>query len=104
MVWYFPEKTDFFDLKELDCRLLAPRNAFQKLMQTPRGRKLKIHGNIVSVTADVTRTVTTSPWLQCQTGTIKVNLKWLRDKSSVVSLNVGPCKVLQAANWLRNYY
>ena len=32
-------------LNELECRLLAPRLAFQKLMQAPRGRQLKINGN-----------------------------------------------------------
>ena len=45
----FPEKPTFFDLNELECRLLAPRIAFQKLMQAPRGRQFKVHGNIVSV-------------------------------------------------------
>lgn len=50
----FPQKTAFFDLNELECRLLAPRIAFQKLMQAPRGRQLKIHGNIVNVPTDVT--------------------------------------------------
>ena len=33
----FPLKPEFFDLNELECRLLAPRLAFQKLMQAPRG-------------------------------------------------------------------
>ena len=47
----FPVKPDFFDLNELECRLLAPRLAFQKLMQAPRGRQFKIHGNVVNVPA-----------------------------------------------------
>lgn len=42
------------------------------------------------------------PRLQCQTGTIKVNInRKLQYKSSAMSLNVRTCKVLQAANWLR---
>ena len=53
----FPEKPDFFDLNELECRLLAPRITLQKLMQAPRGRQLKIHGNFNNVPADVTSTV-----------------------------------------------
>ncbi|CAB4028418.1 Hypothetical predicted protein, partial [Paramuricea clavata] len=53
----FPEKPSFFDLNELECRLLAPRLAFQKLMQAPRGRQLKINGNIVNVPAVVANTV-----------------------------------------------
>ena len=43
-------------------------------MQTPRGRQFKIHGN-VNVLADVTGTLGMLPWLPCQGGTIKVNLK-----------------------------
>lgn len=53
MGWYSPKTND---INELECRLLAPRIAFQKLMQAPRGRQLKIHGNIVNVPADVTHT------------------------------------------------
>ena len=33
----FPVKPKFFDLNELECRLLAPRLAFQKILQAPRG-------------------------------------------------------------------
>ena len=53
----FPLKPDFFDLNELECRLLAPRLAFQKLMQAPRENQLKIKGNVVNVPADVNNTV-----------------------------------------------
>ena len=97
----FPVKPDFFDLNELECRLLAPRLAFQKLMQAPRGRQLKIHGNVVNVPAEVSNTVNMLPRLPSETGTIKVNLKRkLQYKSSALSLNVRPHKVVQAANWL----
>ena len=97
----FPPKPAFFDLNELECRLLAPRIAFQKLMQAPRGRQLKIHGNIVNVPADVTHTVSMLPRLPSETGTIKVNLKRkLQYKSSASSLNVRPHKVVEAADWL----
>ena len=71
----FPDKPDFFDLNELECRLLAPRIAFQKLMQAPRGRQIKIHGNIVNAPANVIHTVNMLLGLQNQTATIKVNLK-----------------------------
>ena len=37
----FPEKPDYFDLNELECRMLAPRVAFQKLLQAPRGNQFK---------------------------------------------------------------
>ena len=99
----FTEKPTFFYLNELECRLLAPRLAFQKLMQAPRGRQLKINGNIVNVPADISNTISMLPRLPDETGTIKVNLKRkLQYKSSALSLNVRPHKVVQAANWLIN--
>ena len=97
----FPLKPDFFYLNELECRLLAPRLAFQKLMQAPRGNQLKIKGNVVNVPADVNNTVNVLPRLPQESGTIKVQLKRrLQYKSSALSLNVRPYKILQAANWL----
>ena len=71
----FPRKPDFFDLNELECRLLAPRLAFQKLMQAPQGNQLKIKGNVVNVPADVNSTVNMLPRLPEENGTIKVQLK-----------------------------
>ena len=89
----FPEKPTFFYLNELECRLIAPRLAFQKIMQAPRGKQLKINGNVVNEPA--------LPRLLEQSGTIKVQLKHrLLYKSSALSLNIRPHKVLQAANWL----
>lgn len=97
----FPVKPEFFDLNELECRLLAPILAFQKLMQAPRGRQFKIHGNVVNVPAKVSDTVNMLPRLPSETGTIKVNLKRrLQYKSSALPLDVRPYKVVQAANWL----
>ena len=90
-------------MNELECRLLAPRLAFQKLMQAPRGRQFKILGNVVNVVAEVSNTVNVLPRLPSDTGTIKVNLKRkLQYKSSAMSFNVRPHKVIQAANWLIN--
>ena len=43
----FPPKPAFFDLNELECRLLAPRLAFQKLMQAPRGDNLKLMATLL---------------------------------------------------------
>ena len=87
----FPAKPIFFYLDELESRLLAPRLAFLKLMQAPRGKQLKINGNIDNVPADITNTVSMLPRLPDETGTIKVNLKRkLQYKSSALSLNVRP--------------
>ena len=78
-----PLKPSFFDLNELECRLIAPRLAFQKLMEAPRGKQLKISGNVVNVPADMINTVNMLPRLPLETGTIKVNLKRrLQNKSS----------------------
>lgn len=92
----FPNKLTVFELNELECRLLAPRIAFQKLIQAPRGKQLKIH-------ADVVNTVIVFPWLPSETGTVKVNLKiQLQHKSSAMSLNVRLHKVVLAAHWLKS--
>ena len=97
----FPPKPPFWDLNELECRLLAPRLAFQKIMQAPRGKQFKITGNVVNVAADVTTSISLLPRLPTQTATIKVNLKRkLQYKSSALSLNVRPSMVIQAAQWL----
>ena len=40
----FPPKPDFFDLNELECRLVAQRLAFQKIMQAQWGKQSKIKG------------------------------------------------------------
>ncbi len=82
-------------LDELECRLIAPRLAFQKIFQAPRGDQLKITGNVVNVNM--------FPRLSHETGTIKVQLKQrLQYKSSALSLNIRPRKVVQAAAWLIN--
>ena len=46
-----------FPENELECRLIAPRLAFQIIMQAPRGKQFKITGNVVNVPADVINTV-----------------------------------------------
>ena len=99
----FPRKPNFFDLNELECRLVAPRLAFQKIYQAPRGGQLKITGNVVNVPADVNSTVNMLPLLADDNCTIKVQLKRrLQYKSSALSLNIRPNKVMQAAAWLVN--
>ena len=93
----FSKILDHLDLNELGWRLVAPRIAFQKLMQAPRAKQFKI----INVPADVTNTVNTLQRLPQETGTIKVQLKRrLQYKNSALSLNVRPYKVFQAAGWL----
>ncbi len=57
----FPGKPNFFDPNELECRLIAPRLAFQKIFQALRGGQLKITGDVVNVPADVSNTVSMLP-------------------------------------------
>ena len=69
-------------------------------MQAPRGKQLKITGNVSNVPADVpadaTSTVNLLPRLENETGTIKVKLdcRFHDYKSSALSLNVRPHKVI----------
>ena len=56
---------------------------------------------MVNVPADVNNTVNMLPRLPRESGTIKVQLRRrLEYKSSALSLNFRPNKILQAANWL----
>ena len=72
-------------------------------MQVPGGRQLKINGNIVNVPANIVDAVIMLPRLPNETGTFKVSLKRrLQYKSSCLSLNVRPNKVMEAAKWLVN--
>jgi hypothetical protein len=58
---------------------------------------------VVNVPADVNNTVNMLPRLSHETGTIKVQLKRrLQYKSSALSLNIRPHKVMQADAWLIN--
>ena len=62
---------------------------------------MKIKGIVVNVQADVSNTVNILPRLPQESGTIKIQLKRiLKYKSSALSLNVRPNKVLQAVMWL----
>ena len=81
--------------------MLPPRLAFQKLLQAPGGNQFELKRNVVNVPAEVNNTVNMLPWLPQESGTIKIQLKRrLECKSSALSLNVRPNKMLQAANWL----
>ena len=72
-------------------------------MQAPRGKQFKINGNIVNVPTGVTNSVSLLPRLPNEACTIKVNLKRkLQYKSSALSFNARPHKVVQAAKWLKN--
>ena len=71
----FPEILSFFDLNELESQLIAPRLAFQKIFEAPRGGQLKITGNAFNVPADVNNTVNILPRLPDETGKIKVQRK-----------------------------
>ena len=70
-----PPKPVFFDLNELECRLLAPRLAFEKLLQAPKGGQLEIYGNIVNVPADFNGTISMLPRLPHESGTISIKVQ-----------------------------
>ena len=55
----FSIKPDFFDLNKLECTLIAPRLALQKIFQAPRRGQLKITGNVVNVPAGISNTINT---------------------------------------------
>ena len=95
----YPYKPENLDLTELEWRLVSPRLVFEKLHEAPRGKQMKIYGNIVNVPANVVNTVSVLPRLGEQEGTIKVQLKRkLKYKSYILSQNIRPEKVFEAAN------
>ena len=97
----YPYKPENLDLTELEWRLVSPRLVFEKLHEAPRGKQMKIYGNIVNVPANVVNTVSVLPRLGEQEGTIKVQLKRkLKYKSYILSQNIRPEKVFEAAQWL----
>ena len=97
----FPYKAENLDLTELEWRLVSPRLVFEKLHEAPRGKQMKICGNIVNVPANVANTVSVLPRLGEQEGAIKVQLKRkLKYKSYILSQNIRPEKVFEAAQWL----
>ena len=97
----FPYKPEFLDLSDLEWRLVSPRLIFQKIHEAARGKQLKIHGNVVNVPADVANTANVLPRVSTQTETIKVQLKRkLMYKHYVLSQNIRPFKVFEAAKWL----
>lgn len=97
----FPHKPDHLDLTELEWRLVSPRLILQKIHEAARGKRFKIHGNIVNVPADVLNTVNILPRVSTETETIKVQLKRrLKYKNFVLSQNIRPFKVFEAAKWL----
>ena len=89
------------ELHTLELRLVAIRIPFMKIYQAPRGKQLKIAGNVVNVPSNMVQTVTSLPRLPDQDGTIKVNLKRkLSHVCSVQSQNIRPNKVRNAAQYL----
>ena len=88
-------------LHKLESRLLAPRLAFIKMYAAPCGGQYKIRGNVVNVVADTSSTIASLPRVKDKTRTIKVELKrQLKYKHSVMSENVRPEKVREAAKYL----
>ena len=95
--------SNFSDITPVEWRLVSPRLIFQKLQEAPRGKQLKINGNVVNVPADVAHTASILPRMINDTNTIKMQLKRrLSYKHSVSSENIRSLRVLQIAEWLIN--
>ena len=98
----FPKIPDLLlNLYPLELRLISPRLPFMQIRQAPRGKQLKLTGNVVNVPANVNLTVATLPRPINEEGTIKVQLKRkLSYVHHVEAANVRPEKVIMAAKWL----
>ena len=72
----FPAIPDeLIDLYPLEFRLVSPRLPFMQIRQAPRGKQLKLTGNIVNVPANVNLTVKTLPRSLNNEGTVEDKAK-----------------------------
>ena len=92
---------ELLDLHKLEVRLVSPRIPFMKIFEAPRGRQLKIRGNVVNVATDIVTTHMSLPRMEHLDETIKVKLKRdLKYHNHVMSANVRPERIKVAAHFL----
>ena len=89
------------DLHQVEWRLVSPRIPFMKVFAAPRGGQKKIRGNVVNVPCDTVNTFQVLPHSGSEHQTIQVKIKRdLRYANHVMSQNVRPYKVREAAEYL----
>ena len=98
----FPEIPQHLrDLHQVEWRLVSPRIPFMKVFAAPRGGQKKIRGNVVNVPCDTVNTFQVLPHSGNEQQTIQVKIKRdLRYTNHVMSQNVRPYKVREAAEYL----
>ena len=98
----FPEIPQHLkDLHQVEWRLVLPRIPFMKVFAAPRGGQKKIRGNVVNVPCDTVNTFQVLPHWGNEQQTIQVKIKRdLRYTNHVMSQNVRPYKVREAAEYL----
>ena len=101
----FPEIPQHLqDLHQVEWRLVSPRIPFMKVFAAPRGGQKKIRGNVVNVPCDTVNTFQVLPHSGNEHQTIQVKIKRdLRYTNHVMSQNVRPYKVHEAAEYLVTY-
>ena len=101
----FPEIPQHLkDLHQVEWRLVSPRIPFMKVFAAPRGGQKKIRGNVVNVPCDTVNTFQVLPHSGNEHQTIQVKIKRdLKYTNHVMSQNVRPYKVRQAAEYLVNH-
>ncbi|CAG2257671.1 unnamed protein product [Mytilus edulis] len=71
----FPEQGILKKMNHLELSYVSVLLPFLKIHQEPRGKQKFIHGNMVLVPANISRTVTNLPQMTSETATIKATLK-----------------------------
>ena len=101
----FPEIPQHLkDLHQVEWRLVSPRIPFMKVFAAPRGGQKKIRGNVVNVPCDTVNTFQVLPHSGNEHQTIQVKIKRdLKYTNHVMSQNVRPYKVREAAEYLVNH-
>jgi hypothetical protein len=89
------------ELTDFECRLLAKRYPFMKIVQLPRGKQTGILGQVVNVPVDAESVCKALPRTASSSGICSVKLKRKSSYKGYVNYqNIRPEKVKKALHWL----
>ena len=98
----FPVPDVLSDLTQLECRLIAQRIPFMKILNLPKGKQKAILGSVVNVPVDASETAAALPRSASSSGFIPLKLKRKQIYSGHVMYQmVRPAKVEAALAYLK---
>ena len=91
----FPEKSMLLNLNALEERLVSPHIPFMQIRESPRGRQLSIHGNVVNVPTHVYTMVSLIPRPINESQTdllVYMNLDYTQELMNYTKVDHNMCK------------